>query len=254
MAVLALAAQDQPPTFRATTRLVELTVTALDKKGQAVTDLRAGGLHRPGQRQGPARHVLQANDGEPSVEPATLPLPPGVFSNRAELSPGPPRNVTALVLDELNTPTQFRTCASAPRRRATSKRWRRDPRRHRSTSARASRILHDFTDDADSLRSADREGRAAPCRLQNETDFSQLGHRGRAVRRHVQGRPGDGSSWRRNEAHAARSRRCRSNAQARARPPRDHAGLDGESRAAPGRAFPDARTWCGSAAASRCSR
>jgi hypothetical protein len=39
-ACLALAAQEQPPTFRSGTRLVELTVTALDKKGQAVTDLR----------------------------------------------------------------------------------------------------------------------------------------------------------------------------------------------------------------------
>ena len=41
--VLALAAQQQAPqapTFRATTRLVELSVTALDKKGQAVRDLR----------------------------------------------------------------------------------------------------------------------------------------------------------------------------------------------------------------------
>ena len=38
--VLALSAQEQAPTFRATTRLVELSVTALDKKGQAVTDLR----------------------------------------------------------------------------------------------------------------------------------------------------------------------------------------------------------------------
>ena len=39
-ALLALGAQDQTPTFRTTTRLVELTVTALDKKGLPVTDLR----------------------------------------------------------------------------------------------------------------------------------------------------------------------------------------------------------------------
>jgi hypothetical protein len=37
---LAVAAQEQTPTFRTGTQLVELTVTALDKKGNAVTDLR----------------------------------------------------------------------------------------------------------------------------------------------------------------------------------------------------------------------
>jgi hypothetical protein len=40
MGVFPLAAQEEPPTFRATTRLVEFTVVALDKKGNPVTDLR----------------------------------------------------------------------------------------------------------------------------------------------------------------------------------------------------------------------
>ena len=103
---LALLAQGQVPTFRTATRLVELTVTALDKKGQAVTDLRLEDFAV--QENGKPRAITFFKyDGGPSVEPAALPLPPGVFTNRVEFTPGPPRNVTALLLDDLNTPTQF---------------------------------------------------------------------------------------------------------------------------------------------------
>src|ERR1700681_1065882 len=105
-AVLALAAQEQAPTFRTTTRLVELTVTALDKKGHAVTDLRLEDFAI--QENGKPRSItfFKYDGGRPG-EPAALPLPRGVFTNRAEFTPGPPRNVTALVLDDLNTPTRL---------------------------------------------------------------------------------------------------------------------------------------------------
>ena len=170
VAVLALAAQDQPPTFRATTRLVELTVTALDKKGQAVTDLRLEDFTI--QDNGKARPVTFFKyDGEPSAEPATFPLPPGVISNRADLSPGPPRNVTAFVLDELNTPT-----VQNMRVRATATRYLKAlaPRTRVAIFYLGTRvrILHDFTDDADSLRKRIEQAvLAVP--LQNETDFSR---------------------------------------------------------------------------------
>src|SRR5687768_10878969 len=93
---LALMAQagGQSPTFRATTRLVELSVTALDKKGQPVTDLKAedftieeGGKIRP--------ITIFKYEGGPSSEPNALPLPTGLFTNRVEFTPGPPRNITA---------------------------------------------------------------------------------------------------------------------------------------------------------------
>jgi VWFA-related protein len=169
-AVLALAAQDQPPTFRATTRLVELTVTALDKKGQAVTDLRLEDFTI--QDNGKARPVTFFKyDGEPSAEPAILPLPPGVLSNRADLSPGPPRNVTAFVLDELNTPTLLNM-----RVRATATRYLKAlaPRTRVAIFYLGTRvrILHDFTDDAESLRKRiEKAVLAIP--LQYETDFSR---------------------------------------------------------------------------------
>jgi VWFA-related protein len=169
-AVLALAAQDQPPTFRATTRLVELTVTALDKKGQAVTDLRAEDFTI--QDNGKVRPVTFFKyDGEPSAEPAILPLPPGVFSNRADLSPGPPRNVTAFVLDELNTPT-----LQNMRVRATATRYLNAlaPRTRVAIFYLGTRlrILHDFTDDADSLRKRIEQAVLA-MPLTYETDFSR---------------------------------------------------------------------------------
>src|SRR6185503_14753967 len=100
---LAVAAQEQTPTFRTGTQLIELTVTALDKKGQAVTDLRLQDFTI--QENGKPRPIAFFKyDGGSPDEPKALPLPPGVFTNRVEFTPGPPRNIMALVLDELNTP------------------------------------------------------------------------------------------------------------------------------------------------------
>jgi VWFA-related protein len=147
---LAVAAQEQTPTFRTTTRLVELTVTALDKKGNAVTDLQLQDFSI--QENGKPRPIAFFNyDGGPPVQPKALPLPPGVFTNRVEFTPGPPRNITALVLDELNTPTQFsiRVRSMATRYLKALAPQTRVAVFHLSAQLR---ILHDFTDDGDSLR------------------------------------------------------------------------------------------------------
>src|SRR5258708_4307044 len=169
-ALLASGPQDQAPTFRTATRLVELTVTALDKKGHPVTDLRVQDFTI--QENGKPRPIAFFKyDGGPSAEPPALPLPPGVFTNRADFTPGPPRNITALVLDELNTPTQF-----SMRVRAVMTRYLRAlaPRTRVAVfhlGARL-RILHDFTDDADSLRARiEKSVLAMP--LQMETDFDR---------------------------------------------------------------------------------
>ena len=169
-ALLALALQEQAPTFRTSTRLVELTVTALDKKGNAVTDLRLEDFTI--QENGRPRPIsFFKHDGGASDEPKALPLPPGVFTNRAEFTPGPPRNIMALVLDELNTPTQF-----SMRVRATAARYLKAlPPQTRVAvfhmGARL-RILHDFTDDADSLRARIQKAVLA-MPLQTETDFDR---------------------------------------------------------------------------------
>ena len=149
-ALLALGGQDQTPTFRSGTRLVELTVTALDKKGLPVTDLRLEDFSI--QDNGKSRPVTFLEyDGAPPVEVDPGQLPSGVFTNRVEFTRGPARNVTAFVLDELNTPAQL-----GIRVRATAMGYLR-------ALAPATRmavfqlgdhlsVLHDFTDDTAALR------------------------------------------------------------------------------------------------------
>ena len=168
---LALTAQEQAPTFRSGTQLVELTVTALDKKGHPVTDLQQQDFSI--QENGKPRPIAFFKyDGGPPDTSKALPLPPGVFTNRAEFTPGPPRNVMALVLDELNTPPQF-----SMRVRAMTARYLKTlPPQTRVAifhmSARL-RILHDFTDDADSLRARiEKAVLAMPLQVEADVDRS----------------------------------------------------------------------------------
>ncbi len=167
-ALLALGAQDQTPTFRTATRLVELTVTVLDKKGVPVTDLRLEDFTI--QDNGKSRPVsFLEYDGAPSVDADPLPLPPGVFTNRVEFTPGPARNITAFVLDELNTPAPF-----SIKIRAMAMRYLRalapGTRMAVFHMSQRLRVLHDFTDDAAALRA--RVARAAIVMpLPTETDF-----------------------------------------------------------------------------------
>jgi VWFA-related protein len=168
LALAALVAPEQTPTFRTATRLVELTVTALDKKGQAVTDLRLEDFAI--QENGKPRAITFFKyDGGPSGEPPALPLPAGLFTNRVEFTPGPPRNVTALLLDDLNTPAQ-----SSMRVRAMAMRYLKAlaPQTRMAVYQMSGqlRILQDFTDDADALRGRiEKAAIAHP--LQVEGDF-----------------------------------------------------------------------------------
>jgi VWFA-related protein len=169
-AVLALAAQDQPPTFRTTTRLVELTVTAVDRQGAPVTDLKLEDFVI--QDNGKARPAAFLEyDGAAPVDADPLPLPPGLFTNRVEFSPGPARNITAFVLDELNTPAQFSVTI-----RAMAMRYLRalapGTRMAVFHMSERLRVLHDFTDDAAALRA--RVARAAIVTpIQTESDFDR---------------------------------------------------------------------------------
>jgi VWFA-related protein len=154
LTVALLMGQQPAPVFRAGTKLVELTVTVLDKKGNAVAGLEPADFTI--LDEGKARPVtLFRFDGVPPA-PATpstsAPLPPGIFSNRYE-RPGEetPRNITALVLDTLNTPPQQSTVARAQMFRYL---------RTLAPQSRVAlflmgtqlRILHDFTDDPEALR------------------------------------------------------------------------------------------------------
>src|SRR5258708_8064927 len=91
-AFLALAPQDRAPTFRTTTRVVELTVTALDRKGHPVTDLRVQDftIRENGQ---PRPIAFFKYDGGPSLAPPPLSLAPALFTNRLQFTPRPPPHI-----------------------------------------------------------------------------------------------------------------------------------------------------------------
>lgn len=92
----------QTPTFRAGTTLVEFTVIAVDTKGEPVLDLGASEMRITEHGKPRATAVFRFEGGAPSRN--LEPLPPGVVTNRAEYEAGPARNVTAILLDGLNTP------------------------------------------------------------------------------------------------------------------------------------------------------
>ena len=100
-----LQATQAQPTFRTGTTLVEFTVVALDGKGNPVTDLTQDELTLTdrGERRDIAFFRFDGG-GAPSDTAAPLPpLSPGFVSNRPEYQPEPQRNVTAIVLDLINT-------------------------------------------------------------------------------------------------------------------------------------------------------
>jgi VWFA-related protein len=153
LGVALLSAQQEKPIFRTATRLVEVTVTVLDKKGNAVTGLGAADFVVLDEGK-PRPVALFSYDGGPSAPTAgtaEATLPSGTFSNRPTPTDHAPRNVTALVLDNINTtPLQGVTA------RAQAMRYLRTlaPQTVTAVYLLGERlyVLHDFTDDAAALR------------------------------------------------------------------------------------------------------
>jgi len=154
LTVALAAAQQSAPVFRAGTKLVEVTVTVLDKKGNAVAGLEQADFTILDDGK-PRPAAFFRFDGAPAVSPpenaAHAPSHPGVFTNRAETAGDPTPNITALVLDALNTPPQENVVV-----RAQMLRYLRalapQTRVAMFLMGRQLRILHDFTDDAAALR------------------------------------------------------------------------------------------------------
>jgi VWFA-related protein len=169
VAVLALAAQDQPPTFRATTRLVELTVTALDKKGQAVTDLRVEDFTiQDNGKPGPSRSS-STTANRPSSRPCSRCHPASSAIARTSVRAAAQRHrVRARRAQHTDAPEHARPATATRYLKALA------PRTRVAVFYLGTRVrvLHDFTDDAGSLRARiEKAVLAVP--LLHETDFSR---------------------------------------------------------------------------------
>src|SRR5438477_1046278 len=115
LCVLAIArgAAQQPaapagqPTFRTSATLVEFTVVATNSRGEPVTDLKQNELSVTDS--GKPRDIAffrfegAAENNAAAARMGADGLTPGIFTNRSEYTPGPPRNIIALVIDSLNT-------------------------------------------------------------------------------------------------------------------------------------------------------
>ncbi len=143
-------AQNDQPTIRSTTRLVEFTVVALDRQGNPVTDLKKEDLSL--LDNGHPREIAFFRYEGGQAPAVTAPaLPQNTFTNRVELTGGPARSITALVLDSVNTEpadqmfVKAQTLrflrAIAPQSRVAIYQL-----------GREFRVLHDYTDDMESLR------------------------------------------------------------------------------------------------------
>ncbi|MBI4889409.1 MAG: VWA domain-containing protein [Acidobacteria bacterium] len=150
-ALLLAGLSGQPqPTFSSAARLVEINVTALDAKGAPVPTLTASHLTLTDNGK-PRPIAFFRYEGQAALDPPKARLPLNFFSNRIEYSGGPPRNVTVLLLDSLNTEPgdQLMVKAQAmqflkqlaPRTRVAV--YHLGPK---------FRIIHEFTADTESLR------------------------------------------------------------------------------------------------------
>ncbi len=147
-------AQSPPdlPNFRAGTTLVEFTVVATGEDGRHVTDLKPEEVSIV--EAGRPRDVAFFHyEGAPpaAIRVRAQPLAPGTYTNRPEYAPGPPRNITAILIDALNTRAEdqvkvlahvlaFVGAVPSDTRVAI---YRTGERVH---------VIHDFTDDMEGLR------------------------------------------------------------------------------------------------------
>jgi VWFA-related protein len=148
---LLLPAQEPEPVFRTTTQLVQLTFVALDKNGQPVTDLKREEIVLEDKGKPQEIVFFQFEGAGSTAPPMPRNLPKGSFSNRVEVAGGPPRNLTAVVLDTLNSAPADMTWVRAQTMRFLRK-LAPDTRVALYLLGQRVAVLHDFSDDMDTLR------------------------------------------------------------------------------------------------------
>jgi VWFA-related protein len=151
--------QNQTASFRITSRLVDVTVVALDKSGNPVADLKKDdfAVSDTGKPRSlsicryEGRTATEGGAGEAKNAAAPPLLPPFVYTNRAEAGVKEDRNITALVIDSANTDAQdlmFVKAQAGKLLRALA------PQTHVAVYQLGSdfTVIHDLTDDMAVLR------------------------------------------------------------------------------------------------------
>ncbi len=141
--------QQEPPTLRVTTRLVQLNVIVTDRRGNPVVDLKREDFILRDEKEEQSIDVFAVETSR-SSDVATEGLPPNTFSNHLDQKGTQPGSVTVILLDGLNT--RFEDQAYA---RTQIVKFLRQIEPHDRvalyTLGRDLRILHDFTTDAEPL-------------------------------------------------------------------------------------------------------
>lgn len=146
---LGAAAQDPPPTFRATTRLVEVSVVAL-ANGKPVTDLRKEDLAVTENGQTRQLAFFRYEGSPPAV--TRHPRRTNVFTNAAAGTEETRASITAILFDAVNTDPndQRRAYQQVTRYVQSMQAGARLALFH--LGSRGVSVLHNFTDDIESLR------------------------------------------------------------------------------------------------------
>jgi VWFA-related protein len=139
-------AQEPSLVLRSTTRLVQVNVVVQDKNGRPVANLKKEDFVLRDNGKTQEIRIFSVESKDQLYAPAAQ-LPPNVFSNRLEQRSGAPANVTAILLDGLNTKWGDQAVA---RRQIIAYLERIQPQDRVGlyTLGRELRVLHDYTTDA----------------------------------------------------------------------------------------------------------
>jgi len=150
VAILLAQGAAQPPVFRASTRLVQVSVVVHDRRGEPVADLKKEdfAISERGKPQQIAFFSMES-----AAAPATppRPLPPHIFTNVVAQRGGVPTSVTVILLDLLNTSWADQHYARDALVKFLGQLQPQDRVALFALGKRSLTLLHDYTADASSL-------------------------------------------------------------------------------------------------------
>jgi VWFA-related protein len=150
LAVLLAQPAPQPPVFRASTRLVQVSVVVHDGHGDPIADLKKEDFS-VSERGKPQQITFFSMDSatEPAAPPQ--PLPPHIFTNVFAERAGVPTSVTIILLDLLNTSWADQHSARDALVKFLGQLQPQDRVALFALGKRSLTLLHDYTTDASSL-------------------------------------------------------------------------------------------------------